>query len=91
MEEMKETFAPVITAFREELINYAEKRTYVSIQYFSDIREYLSAKAVIKKIYSRDNAEYLLLNTSEEIRLDRIIRVEGKPAPGFEDYFDCAC
>ncbi|RDC61573.1 hypothetical protein [Adhaeribacter pallidiroseus] len=88
---MKESYAPVATFFREELVGYAERRIYISLQYFSDIREYLSTKAVIKEVYARDNVEYLALNTGEEIRLDRIIRVEGKPAPGFEDYFACAC
>lgn len=88
---MKETYVPVAATFREELATYAAKRIYVSIQYFSDIREYLSTRAIIKEIYSHNDAEYLLLNTGEDIRLDRIIRVEGKPAPGFEDYFACAC
>jgi len=88
---MEELYTPVAISFREELADYAKKRTYVSLQYLSDIREYLSTRAVIKEIIARDDAEYLLLNTGEDIRLDRIIRVEGKPAPGFEDYFACAC
>ena len=91
MEAPKDLYTPVATSFREELISYADKRVYISLQYFSDIREYLSTKAIIKEIYARDNAEYVVLNTGEEIRIDRIIRVEGKPAPGFEDYFACAC
>ena len=88
---MKDAYISVATLFREELVSYADKRIYISLQYFSDIREYLSTRAIIKEIVARDHAEYLLLSTGEEIRLDRIIRVEEKPAPGFEDYFACAC
>ncbi|MDQ4139305.1 MAG: hypothetical protein M3142_02155 [Bacteroidota bacterium] len=91
MKETSEVYQPVDTTFREELLTYAENRKYVSIQYFTDIREYMSTRAVIKEIHSENGEEFLLLNTGEEIRLDRVIRVEGKPAPGFEDYFACAC
>ncbi|PSR55700.1 hypothetical protein AHMF7605_20415 [Adhaeribacter arboris] len=91
MKETSDVYQPVDTSFREELLTYAKKRKYVSIQYLTDIREYMSARAIIKEIRADEGAELLLLNTGEEIRLDRIIRVEGKPAPGFEDYFACAC
>ncbi|QNF33481.1 hypothetical protein HUW51_12395 [Adhaeribacter swui] len=91
MEDLKDTYNPIAEAFREELRHYITQKKYVSIQYFSDIREYLSVKAVVKDLFTQASAEYILLNTGEGIRLDRIIRVEGKPAPGFEDYFACAC
>ncbi|QMU27214.1 hypothetical protein [Adhaeribacter radiodurans] len=91
MKETTEVYQPIDANLREELLAYAANRKYVSIQYFTDIREYTSTRAVIKEIRATNEAELLILNTGEEIRLDRIIRVEGKPAPGFEDYFACAC
>ena len=91
MKELAEIYQPVETTFREELLAYVANGKYVSIQYFSDIREYLSTRAVLKEIYFRDNADYLLLSSGIEIRLDRIVRVEGNPAPGFQDYFACEC
>lgn len=88
---MKEVYEPVQASFRAEIEKYIQNQKFTSIQYFSDIREYVSTTAIIKGIYEHDGAEYMQLATGTEIRLDRIIRLDGKPAPGFEDYFACEC
>lgn len=81
---------PVEPGFWALLEDLVAKRPFIRIQYYSDIREFLSVTAVPKKLFERNGEPYLRLATGEEIRLDRLVRLGDKPAPGYgEDYFKC--
>ncbi len=83
-------YKPVAPAFRDELAALVAKRAAARIQFFSDIREFLTLHATFKDLVQKEDGEYLVLTTGEEIRLDRLVRIGDKPAPGYdEDYFKC--
>jgi Rho-binding antiterminator len=65
----------------------------VDLQYFNDLRELCLGSGVIDTLFIRDKVEYMRLKSGEEIRLDHLIRIDDKPAPGYADYpdFSCAC
>ncbi len=78
--------------FRALLTALVEQRKSVRIQYFTDINEFITTTAILKKIYESAGAEHLLLSSGEEIPLSKIVRVEDTPAPGYDkDYFACDC
>ena len=92
MENAKDEYRPVTSAFRNLLTAYKAGRNYISIHYFSDLHEYIYTTAIIKEVYTRDGEPFILLNTDEAIRLDRIVRIDGTPAPGYNiDDFTCDC
>lgn len=87
---MEVSYKPIETSYREMLEGLAAKKAYVRVQYYTELKELINKTAVIKDVFVKDDAEYLLLATGEEIRLDKIIRVADKPAPGYdEEYFKC--
>jgi Rho-binding antiterminator len=92
MKDITEKYQPVEQSFYQEIEQYREKRKYIGIHYFTELHEYISTTAIIKEIVSHDEAEYILLTTGEKVRLDWIVRLDGKPAPGYNiSDFTCDC
>ena len=75
-------YKPINCSFYDELEAAATLKKYIRIQYLSTLQEMLTIEAVIKDLYIKEGAEYMLLNTGEEIRLDRIVSIDGKYSPG---------
>ncbi|MBF9254550.1 hypothetical protein I2I11_14695 [Pontibacter sp. 172403-2] len=87
---MSHTYKPVAQEFRAMLAALAARKSYVRIQFFSDIHEFFTRNAIVKGLYFKGEEEYLELLTGEQVRLDRIVRVGDIPAPGYDDdYFKC--
>lgn len=89
---MPEPYTPLDASFRSEVESLLLQRKYLAIQYFTDIRELMSTRAIIQKLVGKNGAEYIQLSTGEEVRLDKIVRLGDKPAPGYHiEDFTCDC
>ncbi|MBF8965060.1 hypothetical protein I0P70_17565 [Pontibacter sp. FD36] len=87
---MSSAYKPIDQNYRELLEALVAKRATARLQFYSDIGEFLTLHATLKELVKRGEEEYLVLTTGEEIRLDRIVRVDDKPAPGYdESFFQC--
>lgn len=87
---MNTTYKPIDPMFYDELKAQVAKRAGTRIQFYTDIHEFLTKNATLKELVIRGEDEYLVLTTGEEIRLDRIVRLGERPAPGYDDsYFKC--
>ena len=80
-------YKPINCSFYDELEAAATLKKYIRIQYLSTLQEMLTIDAVIKDLFIKEGAEYMQLNTGEEIRLDRIVSIDGKysPSSGYDD------
>jgi Rho-binding antiterminator len=91
MQPTNTDYIPVAENFRQEILSLINQKKYVRIQYFSEIREFLSTSAIVKTITGKENAEFIQLSNGEEIRLDRIVRLGDTPAPGYgPEFFGCS-
>ena len=88
---MQPAYHPVACAFYDLLEVAATRRQQVYLQYFSDLRELRQGSTTLRDFRTRDGAEYAVLASGEEVRLDRIIRLDDTPAPAFADYPDYRC
>lgn len=88
---METTYKPIDCNFYDVLEAAATENRYVKIYYYTEIGEMLSAMAVVKNIYTKDKMEFLVLSTGEEIRLDRIVRIDDVPAPNYDSFDDFSC
>ncbi|PTX21530.1 Rho-binding antiterminator [Pontibacter mucosus] len=87
---MTTTYKPIDRTYFNHLKALADSRAGVRLQYYTDIREFITQFVTLKGLATKGEEEYLLLASGEEVRLDRIVRVDDKPAPGYdEDYFQC--
>ena len=85
-------YIPIDCNFYDILEANATRRRFVRIQYFSEIQEFLTVDAIIKDLYVREKVEFMLLSTGVEIRLDRLVSVDGKMVPGKGfDGISCEC
>ncbi len=86
------SYQPIDCNFYDILEANATRKRYIRIQYFSDIQEFLTVDAIIKDLFIRDKAEYMLLSSGLEIRLDRLVSVDGHTLPGQGfDSISCEC
>ncbi len=91
-----DSYQPINCNFYDILEANATRKRYVRIQYFTDIQEFKTVDAIIKDLYIKQEqaskVEYMLLNTGLEIRLDRLVSVDGTlvPGKGF-DGISCEC
>ncbi|QHT67152.1 hypothetical protein GXP67_11090 [Rhodocytophaga rosea] len=83
---MKNNQTAIDNSFREHIEALSAQKKYIGINYLTDINELLSVTAIIKNITARDDHEYAQLSSGEEIRLDKIVRADGKTSPDYPDY-----
>ena len=84
-------YKPITEEFYTILKDLVARRKYGLVQYFSDINEFITARAALKEIVAENGADYLTLATGEKIRLDRIYRIDDNIAPGYQHYFEVSC
>jgi Rho-binding antiterminator len=87
---MNSAYSPVDNDFLDKLQEAVKFQDFIRLQYFSDINEFITLTQVAKEIIIKNEAKFLRLSNGEEIRLDKIVRVNEYPAPGYnEDFFKC--
>jgi len=75
---MKKTdYRPISCDFHDELQLIALRKMTVPIRFRKDNGEELTIETSIADLYTREKEEFLLLPTGEEIRLDRLVSVNG--------------
>ena len=75
-------YVPIDCGYYDELEALATLRQASQIIFLSEFGETLSITSLIKDFFIVDKVEYMLLATGIEIRLDRIISVNGLERPG---------
>ena len=89
-----ETYSPISCSYHDFILDRATRKKYVKIQYFTEIREFITTQAIIKDVVTTpEKEEYVILNTGERIRLDRLVRIDEHPSPHHYniDDFTCDC
>ena len=87
-----EKYKPINCNYHSVLEHYATLGTFCRIQFYTAIHEFKTVQAIIKNIYTLKAEEFMVLSTGEEIRLDRIVRVNDEASPQYDDdYFKCDC
>lgn len=78
--------------FYNFLLEKTDQHSFVKVQYFTDIREFITVTSVAKELLLKeDDNQYLVLASGEEIRVDKIVRVDDTVAPQYKDIMDFTC
>ena len=84
---MSTRYLPVDPDYYETVEKAISEKKVVAVHYFGDENSLQKAKGKVKGIQSNSkNEEFVKLNNGEQIRLDRIIVLGGKPGPAFDEY-----
>ncbi|MCB0633882.1 MAG: hypothetical protein KDD15_29325 [Lewinella sp.] len=72
------SYVPISCSFYDELEALATLRQTAVIRFADESGKQIEVQGKIKDFFIRDRAEYLLLDSGLEIRLDYITSVNGK-------------
>jgi Rho-binding antiterminator len=84
-------YLPIYCGYHDVILAKATEKRYCKIQYFTDIHEFTTVNNMIKDVFTKEKAEFMVLTTGEQIRLDRIVSIDGVFAPQFAHYQDFSC
>jgi Rho-binding antiterminator len=88
-------YKPINCGFHDVLEATITQRTYSHLQYFTDLWEFTTVTTLLKDLVCERGpeglAEYLVIDTGEHIRLDRVVNVNGTFAPPYRHYHDFTC
>lgn len=84
---METSYTPVQWVYREVILEEIEKRSEGKVFHFGT-KELISCSAGYIKALKElpEKGLFIELNTGEDIRIDRIITLFGKPGPAFDEY-----
>ncbi len=91
---MDTTFTPVSYDFRETIQEQIEKKTSGKIFYWEASEVVGEKSGSISALTDRTGyGMFIILDSSEEVRIDKIITLFGKPGAAFDEYdaFANAC
>ncbi|MBX7141753.1 MAG: hypothetical protein K1X63_11810 [Chitinophagales bacterium] len=73
-----EKYIPISCSYYDELEALATLRQECEIVFTDENGKQISIKGIIKTFFIRDKVECMQLESGEEIRLDKLISVDGK-------------
>ncbi|MCU0437391.1 MAG: DUF2024 family protein [Raineya sp.] len=89
--DAKKAYTPISCNYHDMLLAKATQKEYCKIQYFTEIREFITTNAVIKDVFTKNKEEFMQLATGETIRLDRIVSVNDEKLPTGKEIGDFSC
>lgn len=76
-------YQPISCEFHDVLESLATTRQAAEVEYRDTDGSLRNVRAVIRDVYVRDHAEYLVLSSGETLRLDRLVAVNGAKLADF--------
>lgn len=78
---MNQPYHPISCAVHDVMLDLATRRQPCVLTIEGDDGASSEVSGIIEDVYSREGAEYLRLSDGPTIRLDRIVRLDGRPVP----------
>ncbi len=84
---MNTKYHPVDPDYFDMIEAEMEKNKFSTVDFFGEDDQLSRAKGVPDRIDTNSrNEDHLLLKSGRKIRLDRIIALNGKPGPAYDEY-----
>jgi Rho-binding antiterminator len=80
-----EPYQPISCEFHDVLESLATKARRAPVVYVGDDGALHEVSAVITDLFGRDGVEFMVLDSGETVRLDRIVTVDGVRLADFQD------
>ncbi len=83
---MKTQFSPVNPVFYD-IFSEEQQKGFGKVFYFGNETELEEAKGIITGLIKKEIfEEYLVFDSGNEVRIDRIITINGIPGPAYDEY-----
>ena len=74
-------YRPIDCGFYDRIEQAAVRGTEIPLAYLNPDGAEVGTRARVADVYSRAGAEYLRLDSGAEVRLDRVLALDGIPRP----------
>lgn len=74
------------TAYRTYLNDLVRRRSYVKVQYFTELHELITLNALVVSLITEGNDQLVVLSTGDRIPLPKLVSAGGEFAPHYEGY-----
>ncbi|PWJ42567.1 hypothetical protein [Sediminitomix flava] len=81
----KESYLPVGCDFYDELTALSFKKENLKIFFFNEKNEVDEAKGLLTDILTLQKEEFAQVG-DQKVRLDKMITINGRPGPAYEEY-----
>lgn len=83
---MKTQFSPINPDYYD-LFSEEQEKEFSTVFYFENEAELGEAKGKIIRLGKKNGfEEYLVFDSGAEVRIDRVITINGKPGPAYDEY-----
>jgi len=89
MNTERSPYQPISCEFHDRLEDLATLRRTVRIGYRDESGTQQVRDAVINDVFARDGEEFIVLDTAEHVRLDRLIEVDGARLADYDSSDSC--
>jgi hypothetical protein len=84
---MSTTYYPIDPDYHDMILKEMSEKETAVIHYFKDGQTLGNLSGKIKGIIADENHEdFVVLQSDEKVRIDRIIVLNGKPGPAYDEY-----
>ncbi len=91
---MQDDYMPIDPDFYDVIESIRKKTAPIKIHYFGKNNEICDAQGSITGVtINEKHEEYLVLDAGKQVRLDRIITLNGRPGSAYDEYdrYGLAC
>lgn len=85
-----QSYMPIVLDFYDIVESISKGNKIFKVFYFDPEMEIQESKGIYTGIVKSGEGEYLDIKNANNVRLDRIISINGKPGPAFDEYDACA-
>ncbi|GAA4849705.1 hypothetical protein [Algivirga pacifica] len=83
---MEDKYLPVGCDFYDQLTEIATHKKHIKVFYFDEKKEMMDAQGIIEDIRTLPDKSEVLAIGGQEVRLDKIVTVAGRPGPSYAEY-----
>jgi hypothetical protein len=86
MNQQYSSYTPIDPDFYDRVKEIAEMNSVFRVFYFLPDQSLGEANGEYRRIEESVDGEFMFLKDAEPVRIDRIITVNGKPGPSYDEY-----
>ena len=81
-----DSYLPIYPDFIEIIENYISNEKTGKVHFFDTDGQINDAQGTAEELLKTDKGIYLLISNNQQVRIDKIITLMGRPGPAYEQY-----
>jgi len=83
MKKKNTDYKPIDCNLYDEVILLIMRKQKIKIDYQTETGKSQEVETILKDVYAREGEEFVLLENGDKIRLDRVVKIDGRAFEGY--------